>query len=346
MLQGGVFAKATALLRDALDRTDQILVREGSLLHLQNQALERLSLSCSQAGGVEGQPEPVSCQEQNVERRLFSVLPLRAGDTSSSASRNLSSADAAESSASETPPAALMTLCAVAALRTWSCELQVKQLARCSTASQSLLLLILGSPPLNPQSTAAAAAAVALAAAGRASRCSPPSQKDPLPSRSGSSRQQLQLSVESEAVLSSHALCWHWLLEGALQCLEFCFEEQHFDTLQGAALSLQGIVSSLILIEVLTRRRMQRHAPLSWHETTAVATTAGALARRPLEDSSLLQKSCETLLCCMGRYQGYLYRNKLAVSLWLCLLKVKPAKGCGNEIHSCEWFRGFIATAV
>src|SRR5699024_236875 len=120
-----------------------------------------------------------------------------------------------------------------------------------------------------------------------------------------SSRQYIQLTSVGETVMSAHPLSSHFVLDGVTKALEFFFEPQHYKTLYGAGLSLQGAASTLLIAEAITRWRMQSYrssASSSSYKQKQMKPSElrdGVLV--PLPDKDLLQKCCSCLLLCMGR---------------------------------------------
>lgn len=216
-------------------------------------------------------------------------------------------------------------LCCLTALKTWCAELKLRSLPRAAFGAHSLLFLLTSAPP-NPNSSAATAATKAAAAAAQAAvdgvhgRSTEGSKQQPEADQSvtrRSSRQYIQLTSVGETVMSAHPLSSHFVLDGVTKALEFFFEPQHYKTLYGAGLSLQGAASTLLIAEAITRWRMQSYrssASSSSYKQKQMKPSElrdGVLV--PLPDKDLLQKCCSCLLLCMGRYQDYLYKSPIAV---------------------------------
>ncbi|CDI75659.1 EF-hand domain-containing protein 1, related [Eimeria praecox] len=202
------------------------------------------------------------------------------------------------------PNISVELLCCLTALKTWCAELKLRSLPRAAFGAHSLLFLLTSAPP-NPNSTAATAATKAAAAAaqaavdgveGKAADGSMQQQHADQRSARRSSRAYIQLTSVGEAVMSAHPLSSQFVFDGVTKALEFFFEPQHYETVHGAGLSLQGAASALLIAEAVTRWLMQSYktsgssASCRQKKMKLLELKEGALV--PLPDKDLLQQCC------------------------------------------------------
>lgn len=305
----------------AKDNTTEYLA--SALMHAVAQADALLQTSGEelrqQAGALEGYL--TAAGELRMQNK-YSDMALSSHITSTTQAGGQSTGEAGEA-----PKFPVELLCCLTALRTWSAELKLRSLHRAAFGAHLLLFLLTNAPP-NPNSAAATAATTAVSTAAQSAvggavcgsgDVAANFQHVDQPTTRRSSRQHIQLTSVGETVISAHTLSSHIVMDGITQALEFFFEPQHYEALYSAGLSLQGAASALLLAEAVIRRRMQQYrssgSSASSKQKLPLCTDLKDGNLAPLPDKQPIQQCCNCLLLCMGRYQDYLYKSPIAVSL-------------------------------